>query len=139
MKKRSTILSNSQSPNGKPSHRKMTPDKEMGSGNFRLDNQAAEDMKSLRLQLMSLKKQLNAQEQDNRLLIEKVTHLEEIIETQEKNYDALMLELEEKNSQLKNFKIQNEELQKQVDSLAADNAELLHSKSLSFKSSIRLM
>ena len=49
MKKRSTILSNSQSPNGKPSHRKMTPDKEMGSGNFRLDNQAAEDMKSLRL------------------------------------------------------------------------------------------
>lgn len=46
-------------------------------------------MRSLRLQLTSLKKQLNAQEVDNMTLIEKVTQLEDTIETQERNYDAL--------------------------------------------------
>ena len=49
MKKKRTLLSNSQSPSLKQSLRKLTPDKEMGRGNIRLDNQAAEDMKSLRL------------------------------------------------------------------------------------------
>lgn len=37
---------------------------------------------------MSLKKQLNAQEQDNMTLIVRVTALKETIDTQERNYDV---------------------------------------------------
>ena len=54
-----------------------------------MEFQTLEDVKSLRLQLTSLKKQLTAQETDNMTLIEKVTQLEDTIENQERNYDAL--------------------------------------------------
>ena len=57
-------------------------------------------------------------------LIEKVTSLEDTIETQEKNYDCLQVELEEKVTQNAALFERNEELIKQVDSLLADNTEL---------------
>ena len=77
-----------------PRRRKDSPPKDGGAGSLRTKKQ--DDIRSLRLQLTSLKAQLNAQEQDNMTLISKVTQLEDTIETQEKNYDTLQFELEEK-------------------------------------------
>ena len=68
--------------------------KDGGAASLRTKKQ--DDIRSLRLQLTSLKAQLNAQEQDNMTLISKVTQLEDTIETQEKNYDTLQFDLEEK-------------------------------------------
>ena len=51
-----------------PGRRRQSPAKDNS-----LEEKTLEDMKSLRLQLISLKKQLNAQEADNMTLIEKVT------------------------------------------------------------------
>ena len=45
-------------------------------------------------------------------LISKVTQLEDTIETQEKNYDTLQFDLEEKITQCANLIEHNEELQK---------------------------
>ena len=69
-------------------------------------------------------------------LIEKVTALEDTIETQERNYDALQIELDEKMTFNDDLVDRNEELIRQVDCLLADNAELRQSqvKSLSLKS-----
>ena len=102
-----------------PKRRRQSPDKHNS-----LEAQTIEDVKSLRLQLTSLKKQLTAQEQDNMTLIAKVTALKDTIDTQERNYDALVSELEEK--QLENAELldSQEELQKHVDSLLAECAEL---------------
>lgn len=57
-------------------------------------------------------------------LIEKVTALEDTIDTQEKNYDALQIELEERLALNDDLRDRNDELTKQVDCLLADNAEL---------------
>ena len=60
-----------------------------------------EDAKSLRVQLQSLKAQLNDQEADNLTLIEKVTRLEEAIENHEKINADLNQKLRQKQFETK--------------------------------------
>ena len=83
---------------------------------------------------MALKEQLRAQEEDTENYIAKVTYQEKVIETQERNYDILQLQLEEDRITNANLIERNEELSKLVDSLKATNAELQQMKCLSEKS-----
>ena len=67
-------------------------------------------------------------------LISKVTALKDTIDTQEKNYDALYIELEEKQIENAELKDSQEELQKHVDSLLAECAELRQVRTPTVKS-----